>query len=60
MPRSPDLTLLDVIQAVHEVAANDQETLATVVHLLSSGQVRLCYDALRALRELSATANAAA
>jgi hypothetical protein len=60
MPRSPDLTLLDVIQAVHEVAANDQETLATVVHLLSSGQVRLCDDALRALRQLSATADAAA
>jgi hypothetical protein len=41
MARSPALTLLDVIQAVSEVATNEQETLATIVHLLTSGQVRL-------------------
>ena len=60
MAKSRDLTLLDVIQAVSEVAANDQETIATVVHLITSGQVRLCDDAIRAMRDLSVTAGAAA
>jgi hypothetical protein len=46
MARSPALTLLDVIQAVSEVAANEQETLATMVHLLTSGQVRLSDEAI--------------
>jgi hypothetical protein len=46
MARSPALTLLDVIQAVSEVAANEQETLATIVHLLTSGQVRLSDEAI--------------
>jgi hypothetical protein len=54
------LTLLDVIQAVSEVAANDQETLATVVHLITSGRVRLCDDTIRAMSELLARADAAA
>ena len=31
----------DVTQAVSEVAASDQETLATVADLINSGQVRL-------------------
>jgi hypothetical protein len=39
MAESHDLTLLDVIQAVSEVAENDQEIIAAVVHLVSSGQV---------------------
>jgi hypothetical protein len=60
MARSRELTLLDVIQAVSEVAANEQETLATVVHLITSGQVRLCDDAIRAMRDLLATTDAAA
>jgi hypothetical protein len=46
MARSPALTLLDVIQAVSEVAANEQEILATIVHLLTSGQVRLSDEAI--------------
>jgi hypothetical protein len=46
MARSPALTRLDVIQAVREVAANEQETLATMVHLLTSGQVRLSDEAI--------------
>lgn len=37
MPRSHDLTLLDVIQAVSEVTVNDEEAIATVAHLISSG-----------------------
>jgi hypothetical protein len=60
MATSHNLTLLDVIQAVSEVAANDQETLATVIHLISSGQVRLSDDAIRAMINLLAPSDAAA
>jgi hypothetical protein len=60
MARSRDLMLLDLIQAVREVAANDQETLATVADLINSGQVRLCGDLAGAMIDLSATADAAA
>jgi hypothetical protein len=60
MARSHDVTLLDVIQAVREVAANEQETRATVLHLMSSGQVRLSDDALKAIQELSALTDVAA
>jgi hypothetical protein len=54
------LQLCDVMQAVSEVAANEQETLATIVHLLSSGQVRLSAPAMQAIRELLVTTSAAA
>jgi alcohol dehydrogenase class IV len=54
------LRLCDVIQAVSDVAANEQETLATVVHLLSSGQVQLSAHAMQAIRELLVTTSAAA
>ena len=60
MVRSRELTLLDVIQAVSDVAENDQEIIATVVHLISSGQVRLCDEALEAMRDLVASMAAAA
>jgi hypothetical protein len=60
MPRSHDLTLRDVIQAVSAVAVNDEETIATVVHLLSSGQVRLCDDAITAMMDGLASVDAAA
>ena len=54
------LTLLDVIQAVSEVAASDQEMLATVADLINSGRVRLCGDSAGATIDLSATEDAAA
>jgi len=54
------LRLCDVMQAVREEAANEQETLATIVHLLSSGQVRLSGPAMKAIRELLVTTTAAA
>ena len=54
------LTLLDVIQAISEEAANEQEILATVVHLISSGQVRLSDDAIKAMRDLCVPTNVAA
>jgi hypothetical protein len=60
MATSHALTLLDVIQAVSEVAENDQEIIATMVHLISSGQVRLCNEAIVAMRNLGATVDAAA
>jgi alcohol dehydrogenase class IV len=54
------LRLCDVMQAVREEAANEQETLATIVHLLSSGQVRLSAPAIQSIRELLVTTSAAA
>jgi hypothetical protein len=53
-------TLLDVIQVVSEVAASDQETLATVADLINSGQVRLCGGAAGATIDVSATEATAA
>jgi len=54
------LTWLDVIQAVSEEAANEEEVLATVVYLISSGQVRLSDEAMRAIRALDAPTPVAA
>ena len=34
-------TLLSLIEAINEVTDDDQEVIATVAHLLSSGRVRL-------------------
>ena len=60
MHSSHEVTLLDVIRAVSAVAVNDEETLATVVHLISSGQVRLSAEAITAMTDVWATADAAA
>jgi hypothetical protein len=60
MARSPALTRLDVIQAVSEVAANEQEILATIIHLLTSGQVRLSDEAISGMKALFVTTHAAA
>jgi hypothetical protein len=60
MARSRHLTLLDVIQAVSDIAAHEQETLATVVHLIHSGQVRRCDEVVRAMRDLLARTGVAA
>jgi hypothetical protein len=60
MVRARYPTLLDVIQAVSEVAATDQETLATVADLINSGQVRLCGDAAGATIDVSAMEDTAA
>jgi hypothetical protein len=59
MKKSDELTLLDLIRAVSEVAANDQELLATVADLINSGQVRFCGDAAGATIDLLATDAAA-
>jgi hypothetical protein len=60
MARARTLTLLDLIQAVSEVAANDQEVLAAVAHLINSGQVRLGGAAAGATIDLLARTEAAA
>jgi hypothetical protein len=60
MATSHDLTLFDVIQAVNEVAENDREIIATVVHLISSGRVRLGIETIEAIRQLASTVDAAA
>jgi hypothetical protein len=60
MDKSHEVTLLDVIQAVNAVAVNDEETIATVVHLINSGQVRLSAEALTAMMDVWTPADAAA
>jgi hypothetical protein len=60
MARSRALTLLDVIQAVSDVAENDQAIIATVVHLISGGQVRLGDEAIEVIKHLVATMDEAA
>jgi hypothetical protein len=60
MARTRALTLLEVIQAVSEVTQDEQEIIATVAHLISSGQVRLCDEAIEAMRALVASMDAAA
>jgi len=52
--------LCDVMQAVSDVAANEDEMLAAIVHLLRSGQVRLSAQAMTTIRELLVTTAAAA
>lgn len=60
MARSSNLKLLDLIQAVSEVAVNDQEIMATVADLINSGRVRLCGEASGATIDLLAAADTAA
>jgi hypothetical protein len=52
--------LLDVIQAASEGAANEPEILAMVVHLITSGHVRLRDDAVEAMSALLAIMEVAA
>ena len=46
---------LHVIHAVRDVAARDQERLATVAHRPHDGQVRRCGGLARAMMEQSST-----
>jgi hypothetical protein len=36
------VTLLELVEAVNDVTASDEEVVATVQHMLQSGRVRLC------------------
>ena len=60
MARSRYPTLLDLIQAVSEIATSDQEMLATVADLINSGKVWLCGDSAGATIDLLATEDVAA
>ena len=42
LPGSTEMTLLELVQAICDETRNDHEVVATVRHLLSTGQVRLC------------------
>ncbi len=35
------VTLLEIVRAIGEVTEDDREVVATVLHLLSTGQIRL-------------------
>ena len=37
-----DYTLLELVEAIAEVTEDDREVVATVLHMLASGHVRLC------------------
>ena len=37
-----DMTLLEIVNAVADCATSDAEVIATVVHMVNSGAVRLC------------------
>jgi hypothetical protein len=37
-----ETTLLELVAAVSEECENDSEVVATILHLLASGQARLC------------------
>jgi hypothetical protein len=45
---------------VRAVAVDDEETTATMIHLIRSGQVRLGDDAITAMMDVLASVNAAA
>jgi len=36
------LTLLELVDAVNDVATNEAEVVATVRHMLQTGRIRLC------------------
>jgi len=58
-----ECTLLDLVTAVSEYARTESEVIATVVHLVNSGTVRLCGNFRGArfdLRDVRASGAAAA
>ena len=48
-------TLLELVEAVSDYAETEAETVATVVHLVNSGQVQLCGNFGGARFDLEAT-----
>jgi hypothetical protein len=48
-------TLLELVKAVSDSAETDTEIVATVVHLVNSGQVQLCGNFRGARFDLEAT-----
>jgi hypothetical protein len=54
------ITLLELIQAVDEHSRCERETIATIVHLVNSGRVRLGGSFRGAIFDLDVAASAAA
>jgi hypothetical protein len=50
------ITLLDLVTEVAKYARSDEEVIATVVHLVNSGRVRLCGNFKGARFDLDAVA----
>ncbi len=40
--QSHDVTLLELVSAMCDVTEDDREVVATIVHMLHSGEVKLC------------------
>jgi hypothetical protein len=60
MLSSEELTLLDLVEAMSEVAANDQEMPAVVADFIDCDQARFCANADGATIDLLATMDTAA
>ena len=54
------ITMLELVMAVSESAANDREVVATVVHLVNSGMVQLCGNFSGARFDLDTVSSSAA
>jgi hypothetical protein len=50
-----DITLLELVTAVSEYTTTEAEVIATVVHMVNSGMVRLCGNFRGARFDLGAT-----
>jgi len=53
-------TMLELVMAVSESAADDREVVATVVHLVNSGMVQLCGNFRGARFDLDTVSSSAA
>ena len=53
MTWSSPLTLSNLIEVVGEFAMNESELLAVIIHVINSGQVRLCGKLAGATLDLS-------
>ena len=54
------MTLLELVNAVADYAPSDAEVIATIVHMVNSGAVRLCGNFKGARFDLSALESQAA
>jgi hypothetical protein len=57
---TPNVTLLDLVNAVSEQTRSEAEVIATIVYLVNSGRVRLCGNFKGARFELRTPAACAA
>ena len=55
---TPNVTLLDLVNAVAEYARSEAEVIATVVYMVNQGHVRLCGNLKGARFDLASLAAA--